>query len=100
MPIEFASRSITGSTAVITGAASGMGRATALLFAAEGAHVVLADRSADQLATVVREAEELGATSGSQAVGLECDVREPADLQRLVETAADRFGGKIGRAHV
>lgn len=93
MPIEFASRSITASTAVITGAASGMGRATALLFAAEGARVVLADRSADQLATVVREAEELGATSGSQAVGLECDVREPADLQRLVETAADRFGG-------
>jgi 3-oxoacyl-[acyl-carrier protein] reductase len=93
VPIEFASRSISGSTAVITGAASGMGRATALLFASEGAHVVLADRSADELATVVREAEVLGATSGAQAVGVACDVREPADLRRLVATAADRFGG-------
>lgn len=92
MPIEFASRSIAGSTAVITGAASGMGRATALLFASEGAHVVLADRSADQLAEVVREVEEQ--TGGkAQAVGIACDVREPADLQKLVAQAVDRFGG-------
>jgi 3-oxoacyl-[acyl-carrier protein] reductase len=84
---------IAGSTAVITGAASGMGRATALLFASEGAHVVLADHSADQLAQVVREVEELTGGGAAQAVGVECDVRKPADLQTLVSTAADRFDG-------
>ncbi|GAA4284266.1 SDR family NAD(P)-dependent oxidoreductase [Brevibacterium daeguense] len=95
MPIEFASRSIAGSTAVITGAASGMGRATALLFASEGARVVLADRSAEQLTDVAREVEELGATGGdaAQVLAVECDVRQPADLEKLVTAAVDRFGG-------
>lgn len=91
MSIEFASRSISGATAVITGAASGMGRATALLFAAEGANVVLADREGEQLAEVVREAQQIAPEA--RALAVPTDVRRPEDLKNLVATATEEFGG-------
>ena len=50
-------RSVSGHTAIVTGAASGMGRATAHLFADEGARVAVVDLGADRVGTVVREIE-------------------------------------------
>ena len=51
------SRSIAGRTAIVSGAASGMGRATAHLFADEGASVAVLDLGADRVAAVVEEIE-------------------------------------------
>lgn len=81
------SRSVAGRVAIITGAASGMGRATALLLAAEGARVVVADRNTEGVQRVVAEiAEHYGP---DLALGVPCDVAERADLQRVVnETVA------------
>lgn len=90
-PLEFASRSIAGSTAIVTGAASGMGRATAILFARAGARVVLADRSAEQLAAV---REEIAATvPDASAIAVTCDVSRPDDLSALVDAAVAEYGG-------
>jgi 3-oxoacyl-[acyl-carrier protein] reductase len=84
------SRSIAQRTAVITGAASGMGRATAHLFADEGANVVVADRSADRVATVV---SEISAVHGAEGVlGVVGDVGDPDDLRDLVAQTDARFG--------
>ncbi len=73
-----------GRTAIVCGASAGIGLGCAEALAAEGANVVLFARRADVLE---REAARLG------AVAVDGDVREPADLERLVETAVDRFGG-------
>jgi NAD(P)-dependent dehydrogenase (short-subunit alcohol dehydrogenase family) len=73
---------------VITGASSGIGRATAHAFAREGARLVLAARSEDSLADVVKECAELGAT----AIAAPTDVSVEADLERLIAAAVERFG--------
>ena len=86
------SRSIAGSVAIITGAASGMGRATAMLFADEGARVVVADLGADRVDAVVGE---IAAVYGpDRAVGVECDVADHAQLRALVEVALE-WGGRL-----
>ena len=54
------SRSIAGKVAIVTGAASGMGRATAHLFADEGAHVAVTDINAEGVEAVVAEMTEAG----------------------------------------
>ena len=77
------SRSIAGRVAIVTGAASGMGRATAHLFADEGARVVVSDLGAERVSTVV---DEIRAVHGDDAaLGVECDVADPARLDQLVE---------------
>jgi 3-oxoacyl-[acyl-carrier protein] reductase len=70
---------------VITGASAGIGRATAHELVAAGARVVLGARRRDRLDAL--EAEHAG-----RVVGVEMDVRAPADSQRLVATALERFG--------
>jgi 3-oxoacyl-[acyl-carrier protein] reductase len=70
---------------VITGASAGIGRATAHELVAAGARVVLGARRTDRLDAL--EAEHAG-----RAVGVEMDVRAPADSRRLVATALERFG--------
>ncbi|MFK7918376.1 MAG: SDR family NAD(P)-dependent oxidoreductase [Ilumatobacter sp.] len=76
------SRSIDGHVAIVTGAASGMGRATAQLFADEGARVVVADLGADRVRAAV---EEISAAHGADAVlGVVTDVGEAEQLERLV----------------
>ena len=86
------SRSIEGSVAIITGAASGMGRATAMLFADEGARVVVADLGADRVDAVVGE---IAAVYGpDRAVGVECDVADHAQLRALVDVALE-WGGRL-----
>lgn len=82
------SRSIAGRAALVTGAASGMGRATAHLFADEGAHVAVTDRSEDAVAAVVREITD----AGGSAAGWAMDVTDGARVKAVVDEAAARFG--------
>jgi 3-oxoacyl-[acyl-carrier protein] reductase len=82
------SRSIAGRAALITGAASGMGRATAHLFADEGAHVAVTDRGVEAVARVVREITD----AGGSAHGWVMDVTDAAQVQDVIDAAAARFG--------
>jgi len=82
------SRSIAGRAALVTGAASGMGRATAHLFADEGAHVAVTDLSQDAVAAVVREITD----AGGNAHGWAMDVRDGARVKQVIDEAAARFG--------
>ena len=79
----------TGKTVLITGGGSGIGRATALAFAAEGATVAVAGRRGEPLDRTVRLIKE----AGGQASAITADVSSPADAARLVATTADRHGG-------
>lgn len=76
-------------TVVITGASSGIGLATAREFAAAGAKLVLAARSADALARVAAEINGDGGT----AVYVVADVGQEGDVRRIGEVAVERFGG-------
>lgn len=80
-----------GKTALITGGASGIGRATALLLAAHGARVAIADVADAAGAGVVAEIER----DGGKAFFLHCDVSDPADAERTVAAAADLGGPHI-----
>lgn len=78
---------LAGKVALITGAASGIGRASALLFAREGAKLVLGDRS-----DAVMDTAHLVREAGGQASALLMDAGLEADVQRMVQTALDEFG--------
>jgi len=80
---------LAGKKALITGGGSGIGKATALAFAAEGAKVAVAGRRVEKLREVVGEIERLG----SEALAVACDVTKAADAQRAVRETAERFGG-------
>jgi NAD(P)-dependent dehydrogenase (short-subunit alcohol dehydrogenase family) len=83
------SSSLRGKVALVTGASSGIGRATALLFAREGASVVLAARRQAALDAVL----DTIVTGGGQAVVLAGDVQDESYAQALVALATQRFGG-------
>lgn len=76
-----------GKVAVITGAGSGMGRAMANLFAAEGAMIVAAEWNAESLAAVVEEVT----AAGGQITGVEGNVAVESDCDRIIETAVDTY---------
>lgn len=78
----------TGKTALVTGAGSGIGRTTALAFAAEGAQVVVAGRTAAPLGETVALIE----AQGGKALAVTADVSRADELRTLVDAAVDRFG--------
>jgi len=77
-----------GKVAVITGGSEGIGKATAELLAAEGAHVVIAARREEPLRAV---ATQITATGGS-ALAVVADITRPADVERLIASAVEHFG--------
>lgn len=83
------SRSLRGSTVLITGAGSGMGRATAEVFAAEGANVAVTDFDAGAAEAVAKALVERGLSA--QAWRL--DVADGGEIAAVVEAVAARFGG-------
>jgi NAD(P)-dependent dehydrogenase (short-subunit alcohol dehydrogenase family) len=78
-----------GKVALITGAGSGIGRATALLFAKEGSKVVVAD----YVPAGGKETAEMIKTAGGEAIFLEIDVSKTADVQTMVKSTLDTYGG-------
>src|SRR5260370_23129439 len=77
-----------GKTGVITGAAGGIGRATALRFAGEGAALVLADLNQEHGEELVREVS----AAGGRAIFERADVTRPADCRRVAERTVQEFG--------
>ena len=77
-----------GKSAVITGAASGIGRATSLLFAQHGANVIVVDRSPDVQAT----ADAIN-KAGGRAVVRVADVSKEAEVEAFIQAAVSEFGG-------
>jgi len=82
------SRSVAGSTVLVTGAASGMGRATAEVFAAEGAHVACIDIAAES----VREVADDLTHRGYSAEAWTLDIGDAAAIKTTVEAIVARFG--------
>jgi NAD(P)-dependent dehydrogenase (short-subunit alcohol dehydrogenase family) len=78
-----------GKVVVITGGASGIGRATAIAFAREGAKVVIGDIDAHG----AEETVELIKSTGGEAISVRVDVTKSDDVRQMIATTVDRFGG-------
>ena len=87
-PITGRAGDLTGRTALVTGAGTGMGAATALLFAAQGARVVVADVH-DESGRATSDAIK---SRGGEATFVHADVTSETDVQALVATAVDYYG--------
>lgn len=81
-------RSVAGSVVLITGAGSGMGAATAEVFAAEGAHVALTDLKLETVAPLADALREQGLSAEAWAM----DVADPEAIRMVVDTVALHFG--------
>jgi NAD(P)-dependent dehydrogenase (short-subunit alcohol dehydrogenase family) len=79
---------VEGKVTLVTGAGSGIGRAVALLFAREGAKLVVADRNAEGGNQTVAEIR----AAGGEAIFVQADVSHEADCERMVRTAVDQYG--------
>ncbi len=81
---------------LITGAASGIGQATALRIAEEGGRIFCLDVQAEAVEATAKQARELGA----EAVAMECDVSDEGAVDRAVAACVERFGKLDALAHV
>jgi 3-oxoacyl-[acyl-carrier protein] reductase len=81
---------LTGKTAVVTGAGKGIGRATALALAKEGANVVITSRTKTDLDALAGEVQSL--VNGARALVVPADVSQEVDVDRLAHTALETFG--------
>ncbi|MDO8686218.1 MAG: SDR family oxidoreductase [Clostridiales bacterium] len=75
-------------TAVITGGGTGIGRATAILFAKEGAGVCIAGRTLKTL----KETADIIQSEGGTVICLECDISKADEVRRMVDAALNKFG--------
>ncbi len=80
---------LAGKVAIVTGASAGIGRASALLLASEGANLVVTARRNERLSSLVDEI----VAAGGQAIAISGDAREEETARRAVATATDSFGG-------
>lgn len=78
----------TGKVALVTGAASGIGRAAAVAFAAEGARVAILDRTED----VLKQTEAAVKNTGGDVLTIACDVSSPSQVEAAVKLVVERFG--------
>src|SRR5687768_7773035 len=76
---------LSGQVAIVTGAGSGIGRATSLLLAREGARVVAASRT-------LAHAEETARRAGDETLPLQVDVADPESVERMVASTLEHFG--------
>jgi 3-oxoacyl-[acyl-carrier protein] reductase len=81
--------SVAGKTAIVTGAGTGIGRATAQLLAARGARVVAAGLQPERLAETVAGITE----AGGEAIAVDADVSDPGAIERVAARAQETFGG-------
>ena len=82
-------RNLEGKSALVTGGASGIGRATALAFAREGARVAVADILEEAAQSTVTEIEAMG----GQALAIACDVTDDDAVKAMIAATVDAFGG-------
>ena len=80
--------SLQGRVALVTGGGSGLGRASAVVFARQGARLVIADRDA----AGGEETAHAVASAGGEAIVVETDVTEPADVEALLAATLERYG--------
>jgi len=80
---------LAGKVAVVTGGSEGIGRATARSLGREGVSVVICARRADVLE---RAAQDVAEDTGAQVVPVPADVTQPAQVERVIQTAVERFG--------
>lgn len=79
---------LAGKVAVVTGGGSGIGRASVLEFARNGAKVILLDRTPDNAEKVKRQVEE----AGGEALVIECDIEQPQQVKEAIDQAAATWG--------
>lgn len=83
---------LAGKTALVTGGATGMGRSMAHAFAAHGARVMICSRKEENLRDAAQEIEKL---TGRKVLWQVCDVREPDQVQAVMDAAAREFDGAL-----
>lgn len=79
---------LAGKVALITGAGSGIGKATALLFAKEGAKVAALSRTQDELQETVSQIQN----AGTEGMSVEADISQPEQMQQAMQQVVDRWG--------
>ena len=80
---------LTGKTAIVTGGANGIGKATAILLAKAGANIAIGDFKLEDAEKAAREIQELGV----KAIAVACNVLKDEDLVNLVNTTVKELGG-------